>query len=100
MSPYYEQFKSSDVEVLFLYQTIDDFVMRNVNAFNGRNLVSAETSSVDLNKKDGGEEKEKEGEEASVKLSEDDVKAVCDWLTTALGETRVREVKTTSRLST
>ena len=100
MSPYYEQFKSSDVEVLFLYQTIDDFVMRNVNAFNGRNLVSAETSSVDLNKKDGGEEKDKEGEEASVKLSEDDVKAVCDWLTTALGETRVREVKTTSRLST
>ena len=43
-------------------QTIDDFVMRNVNAFNGRNLVSAETSSVDLNKKDGGEEKDKEGE--------------------------------------
>ena len=83
MSPYYEQFKSSDVEVLFLYQTIDDFVMRNVNAFNGRNLVGAETSSVDLNKKDGGEEKDKEGEEASVKRR-GRCQGWCDWLTTAL----------------
>jgi HSP90 family molecular chaperone len=97
MSPYYEQFKKSGVEVLFLYQTIDDFVMRNVNAFNGRTLVSAETSSVDLDKEDKAE---KDGEESTgAKLSEEEVTAVCSWIKTALGEARVREVKSTTRLS-
>ena len=96
LSPYYEQFKSSDVEVLFLYQTIDDFVMRNVNTFNGRSLVSAETSSVDLDKEGDKDEGE---EDSETKLSQDEVTVVCEWLKTALGEARVREVKTTNRLS-
>lgn len=100
MSPYYEQFKKSGVEVLFLYQTIDDFVMRNVNAFNGRNLVSAETSTVDLNKdKEDKEGADGEKGDSGSSLSEEQLSAVCSWIQTALGEARVKEVKATTRLS-
>jgi hypothetical protein len=34
-SPYYETFKKHKKEVLFLYNTIDDFVMSNVKEFGG-----------------------------------------------------------------
>ena len=34
-SPYYETFKKHGVEVLFLYNTIDDFVMSNIKEFGG-----------------------------------------------------------------
>jgi len=47
-SPYYETFKKHGKEVLFLYNSIDDFVMANLKTYSGRELVSAETSSIDL----------------------------------------------------
>lgn len=34
-SPYYETFKKHKIEVLFLYNTIDDFVMNNVKEYGG-----------------------------------------------------------------
>lgn len=34
-SPYYETFKRHKKEVLFLYNTIDDFVMSNMKEFSG-----------------------------------------------------------------
>jgi HSP90 family molecular chaperone len=39
MSPYYEAFKKSGEEVLFMYTPIDDFVMNNLQEFNKRKLV-------------------------------------------------------------
>ena len=41
-SPYYEEFKREKVEVLFLYELIDEFVMSNVAEYQGRKFVSAE----------------------------------------------------------
>lgn len=38
-SPYYETFKKHNKEVLFLYNTIDDFVMSNVKEFGGELLL-------------------------------------------------------------
>ena len=52
-SPYYENFKRHKTEVLFLYTPIDEFVMGNLGAYDGRQLVSAETGGLDL-AKDGG----------------------------------------------
>ena len=59
-SPYYESFKSKNIEVIFLYQAIDDFVMKNLDTYNNRKLVSIESSTslneddldIDENKKD------------------------------------------------
>jgi TNF receptor-associated protein 1 len=43
-SPYMEGFKG--VEVLFLYSSIDDFVMNNLREYNGRKLTTAETADL------------------------------------------------------
>lgn len=108
-SPYYETFKKHNKEVLFLYNSIDDFVMSNLKSYNGRALKSAEDASIKLDeelseeeKKEVEESKDKEDGEKSdssgASLSEEDTTKFCDWLKTTLG-TRVREVKVTHRLS-
>ena len=89
-SPYYETFKKHGKEVLFMYSTIDEFVMSNLKTFEGRNLTSAENSSVDLGKTD-----DTSTDEA---LSKEDREALCNWLKGKLGA-KVRDVKTTDRLS-
>mmetsp|Transcript_30206 Transcript_30206/g.53129 ORF Transcript_30206/g.53129 Transcript_30206/m.53129 type:complete len:352 (+) Transcript_30206:3-1058(+) len=45
-SPYMETFKKNGTEVLFLYQPIDEFVMKNLQQFNGRKLLSVESSEA------------------------------------------------------
>ena len=55
---------------------------------------------MDLGKdKDEKEDKKEESEEGDISLSQEQVGAVCSWIQSALGESRVREVKTTTRLS-
>ncbi len=46
-SPYMETFKKNGTEVLFLYQPIDEFVMKNLGQFNGRKLLSIESSQAE-----------------------------------------------------
>ncbi|GAB9472496.1 Heat shock protein 75 kda, mitochondrial precursor [Globisporangium polare] len=88
-SPYYEAFKKTNKEVLFVYSPIDDFVMTNVGEFNGRKVVSAENAKIDI----------EDVEDASTKkLSEDDKRLFGAWLKLTL-EDSVKEVKFTSRLS-
>lgn len=104
-SPYYETFKKNGIEVLFLYTTIDDFVMSNVRTFGDKALTSAETSSLDL-PGEGSEDKAADGEDASsnkeakgdLALTGDEAKVMCAWLKVALGS-RVSDVKITTRLS-
>jgi HSP90 family molecular chaperone len=106
-SPYYETFKKHNVEVLFLFTTIDDFVMSNLRQIGDKALTSAETSTLDLPDSASAEKKPDdaaaEGEKAEESkkaeaLSDADAKHLCAWLKVALGS-RVREVKITNRLS-
>lgn len=93
-SPYYETFKKHGKEVLFVYTTIDEFVMSNLRSFEGRNLTSAETSAVDL--KSNKDDESDEAKES--RLSKEEAASLCVWLKGVLGS-RVREVKPTDRLS-
>jgi len=47
-SPYFEYYKKNDHEVLFVYTSLDDFVMNNLQDYDGKKLVSVETSRDDL----------------------------------------------------
>ncbi|KAJ1432449.1 Hsp90 protein-domain-containing protein [Ochromonadaceae sp. CCMP2298] len=105
-SPYYETFKKHNIEVLLLFNTIDDFVMSNVREFGGRTLTSAETSSIDL-RTDGGkldevekvkeEEEEKDGGKKG-ELTAEQATEFCEWLQLCLGS-RIKEARVTKRLS-
>ena len=112
-SPYYETFKRHGTEVLLLYNTIDDFLMSSLRKFSGRDLVSAESSFINL-EADGGKKSdeakvenkdesspkddEKKVSDAVVELSEVDSTALCSYLKNVLGS-KVRDVKITKRLA-
>lgn len=57
-SPYFEAMAKKGTEVLFLYQPIDDFVMKNLGTYQKRKLVSIESSEAHERKEDTAEEKE------------------------------------------
>ena len=85
--PYLEGFKARNLEVLFCYEAVDEYVMNNVREFDGKKLTAADHSDVklsDLPKPEGG-------------LSESDTNDLAKWLKDTLGE-RVAEVKASDRL--
>lgn len=106
LSPYMEGFSKSKREVIFVYSAIDDFVMANLKTFEGRELLSADRSEVDLPPSedvDGDTDKEKVGDEddvaSSVKsLSTVEAAEFCAWFQTTLSS-KVSKCKTTNRLS-
>lgn len=99
-SPYYEIFKRKNIEVLFLYNPVDDFVMNNVREYKGKKFVSVETADIDL-KDEKKEEEKKEGEKKDESkitgLSDAAAAELASWMKTSLGE-KVKDVKITHRL--
>jgi molecular chaperone HtpG len=85
--PYLEAFKARNLEVLFCYEPVDEYVMNNVREFDGRKLIAADHADVklaDIPKAEGA-------------LSEADTKTLTTWLKASLGD-RVAEVKASDRL--
>jgi HSP90 family molecular chaperone len=103
-----EAFSKSKREVIFIYTAIDDFVMANLKTFEGRELLSADRSEVNLPKsdddsdtnEDGSEDKNKDdGTTTSGKsLSTAEAAKFCAWFQTTL-PSKVSKCKTTNRLS-
>lgn len=85
--PYLEAFKARNLEVLFCYEPVDEYVMNNVREFDGKKLLAADHGDVKLSDipKAGGA------------LSEADTKTLTTWLKASLGD-RVAEVKASERL--
>ncbi|MFO7724679.1 MAG: molecular chaperone HtpG [Oceanipulchritudo sp.] len=86
--PYLEAFTARNLEVLFLYEPIDEFVMNHLNAFEEKPLVAADSADVSLGEEDSSPEH---------KLSEDEQKALTEWIKETLGD-KVTEVSPSRRL--
>ena len=85
--PYLEGFKARNLEVLFCYEAVDEYVMNSLREFDSKKLTAADHADVklsDLPKPEGA-------------LSEDDTKKLTSWLKDTLGD-RVAEVKASDRL--
>ncbi|BDQ33977.1 molecular chaperone HtpG [Pseudodesulfovibrio portus] len=97
LSPHLEVFRRKSIEVLYLYEPIDEFVMDALREFDGYALVAAEHAEMD--KLDKFESLEKEDKPEA--LSEEQ-KSTLDKLVArfkdALGDS-VTEVKPSTRLS-
>lgn len=87
--PYLEAFKLRNLEVLFLYEPVDEFVMNNVGEFDGKKLVSADREDLKLDDIPLPDDAEP--------LPEETVKALNLWLRDVLGD-RVGEVSASNRL--
>jgi|GEM_PF-1571571 len=88
--PYTETFKSAGIEVLYLYEPSDEFVMSHLREFDGKKLVSADTA--DLAMPDASVTAQGEA------LGAEKMEALCKWVKALLGE-RVREVIASKRLT-
>lgn len=85
--PYLEGFKARNLEVLFCYEAVDEYVFNNVREFDGKKFLSADHADVKL------DDIPQQGEA----LSESDAKELTKWLKDTLGE-QVAEVKSSDRL--
>ena len=90
--PYFEAFKARNIEVLYLYEPIDEFVMNHARAFDEKNFVSADSDGIDLDAI--APETDTEKEEA---LSADATEGLCTFIKNKLGD-NVSEVSASERL--
>ena len=86
--PHMEFFRSKNIEVLFVYEPIDEFVMSTMGEYEEKKIVSGD--SVDI-KIIGQDDKD-----ASDGPSEEE-KSLCGWMKTILGD-RVGDVRMSRRL--
>jgi molecular chaperone HtpG len=86
-SPYFEVFQARKFEVLFFYDSWDEFVMDHLQNFEGKALKAAERADVAL------ENPETAGQE----LSADQASALAAWMKEKLGDA-VHSVRASKRL--
>jgi len=95
-SPYFEQFDKSGTEVLFLYSATDDFVMKTLEKYNKRPLLSIEAADMKKpSEEPKGDEKVDEEEKAKQKAHADAVVALFNDIL----KDKVMSVKATERLT-
>ncbi len=87
--PYLEAFRARGLEVLYLYEPVDEFVMSGLGKYDGKDLVSADNADIELG--DGAPGPDENA------LPEADVKTLCDWVKETLGDS-VNEVSASKRL--
>lgn len=92
--PYMEAFRTRNVEVLYLFDPIDDFVLTTIAEFEGHKLISAD--SADLRLPQPPTNAEASQDEAVPPADHAD--AFISWLKETLG-TRISDVRPSARLS-
>jgi molecular chaperone HtpG len=86
-SPYFEVFQSRGMEVLFLSDPWDEFVMEHLHSFDGKDLCAAEKADLDLLAPPAAEGA----------LSDEAAQALAKWMKEKLGE-NVGAVRVSKRL--
>jgi len=91
-SPHLEQFKAKGIEVILMYDRIDEWLMNYLTEFDGKQFQSITKAGLDLSKFEDEAEKEKHKE------AEQEFKSVVERVKEYLGE-RVKDVRTTFKLA-
>ncbi|ORZ17387.1 Hsp90 protein-domain-containing protein [Absidia repens] len=98
-SPYTEMFKKKGVELLYLYDTVDEFVVNHLSEFQGIKLVAAdspEAAADPLLQQERPSSADVAG--GGPLLNEDDAKKLAKWMETTLGTASVKQVDISRRL--
>ncbi len=85
--PYLEAFQKRGIEVIFLTDNIDDYIMETLREYKGKKLVSADRAEIELD----------ELPESESKLDDEESKGLIEWLGKTLGE-KVESVDMGKRL--
>jgi molecular chaperone HtpG len=92
-SPHLEIFRKRGIEVLLLHERIDEWLVGNLTAFEGKSLMSVARGELDLGKIKGAEEEQKPEEATSAGH-----KPLLEKLKGVLGD-KVKDVRITTRLT-
>jgi len=87
--PYLEVFRDKGYEVIYTYAAIDDYIFGAIGEYEGKKLISADQSDLDI----ANEQKDR----SELALPEEDVKILTDWFKEVLGS-KVTEVRESKRL--
>ncbi|MBO8414917.1 MAG: molecular chaperone HtpG [Proteobacteria bacterium] len=90
-SPYLEQLKSKGIEVLLMWERVDEWLMGNVREFDGKTFISVTASDLQLGDLQDSEEQKKQ--EESVEQNKD----LIERFKQVLGD-KVQDVKVSTRL--
>lgn len=88
--PYLEAFQARNLEVLYLYEPVDVFVMEHLGTFEEKALTSGESGDLKL-------ERPADATNNGEPLPEEDVQALAQFLRDAIGD-RIKDVHASDRL--
>lgn len=91
-SPHLEIFRKKGIEVLLMWERVDEWLMSHLNEFDGKQFISVTKGELDLGELDDEETKQAQ-EEAKAALA-----PLLERVKTALGD-EVKEVRLTHRLT-
>jgi len=91
-SPHLEVFQKKGIEVILLFDRVDEWLASNLSKFEGKSLQSIAKGNLDLGNLEGEEEKKEQEKEAN------DYKELTDKIKNVLGE-QVKDVRITLRLT-
>ncbi len=91
-SPHLEQFRAKGIEVVLMYDRVDEWLMNYLSEFDGKSFQSITKANLDLSQFEDEKEKEEQ------KQKEEEFVSVVERLKTYFGD-RVKEVRTTFKLS-
>jgi len=94
--PYMETFKKRDIEVLYLNQPVDDFVLNAIREYEGKKIVSADQSDLELPDAPESDEQESDDQPQET-MTPETVESLAGWMKKILGD-RVETVKPSKRL--
>ncbi len=92
-SPHLDDFKKRDIQVLYLVDTLDSFMLTTLREFDGHNLKNVDAAELEET-----EEEKAAEEEAKAKLPDDRFAEVITRFKSVLGD-KVEDVKEAKRLS-
>ena len=92
-SPHLEIFRKKGIEVLLMYDRVDEWLMGSLNEFDGKSFVSVAKGELDLDKFSDEEEQEQQ------KKVEEDAADIVKKVKDSLGD-RVEDVRVSHRLTT
>lgn len=91
--PYVEIFRKRDIEVLFAFDTVDDFVMSHVGEFQEKKVVSADSEKLELPDRPV----ETPSDETPKEMTKAERANLADWIRKVLQE-RITEARASERL--
>lgn len=89
-SPYIEAFKARGLEVLYMFDAIDSFLVGNLGEYDGKKFKSADSADIKLD--------DIPENSSTPALPEDKLDALKTWIKQTLGDGTVREVVSKGRL--